>query len=211
MKQFSFILAAIALLGQFNHAVAQTAATQGQLSNQAQGQPSNQTQGQFSNQFLTTVIRSSAVYKASIDQAAIKRCCEKIAKDVQRVYFLQDRNGKMKLQVKGVYAHGASIFFWLQLNNRSPLDYDIDSIRFLIVAAGKNRGPASAARALQPVYVYDSTVMVPGRSRAVSIFVLPRFTLSAGQQLLINVQEKNGGRQLRVQATNWTLERARLI
>jgi Domain of unknown function (DUF4138) len=194
MKKLHFILAAIALLGQFNHAVAQTAATQGQLS----------------NQFLTTVIRSSAAYKASIDQAAIRRCCEKIEKDVQRVYFLQDRNGKMKLQVKGVYAHGASMFFWLQLNNRSPLDYDVDSIRFQIIAAGKNRGP-SAARALQPVYVYDSTAMVPGHSRAVSIFVLPRFTLSAGQQLLINVQEKNGGRQLRVQATNWTLERARLI
>jgi hypothetical protein len=195
MQKLLFTMAAIALLGQFNQAVAQTAATQGQLS----------------NQFLTTVIRSSAAYKASIDQAAIKRCCEKIEKDVQRVYFLQDRNGKMKLQVKGVYAHGASIFFWLQLNNRSPLDYDVDSIRFQIIATGKNKGPSPPPSSVQPVYVYDSTAMVPGHSRAVSIFVLPRFTLSAGQQLLINVQEKNGGRQLRVQATSWTLERARLI
>ena len=194
MQKFHFTLAAIALFGQFNQAVAQTAATQGQLS----------------NQFLITVIRSSVAYKAPIDQAAIKRYCEKIEKDVQRVYFLQGRNGKMKLQVKGVYAHGASIFFWLQLNNRSPLDYDVDSIRFQIVATGKNKGP-SPPSFVQPVYVYDSTAMVPGHSRAVTIFVLPRFTLSAGQQLLINVQEKNGGRQLRVQATNWTLERARLI
>jgi hypothetical protein len=195
MKKLHFILAAIALLGQFNHAVAQTAATQGQIS----------------DQFLNMVIRSSAVKKTAIDQAAIKRCCEKIAKDIQRVYFLQDHNGKMKLQVKGVYAHGASIFFWLQLNNRSPLDYDIDSIRFLITAAGKNREPPSPPSSVQPVYVYDSTARVPGHSRAVSIFVLPRFTLSGGQQLLIHVQEKNGGRHLRVQATNWTLERARLI
>lgn len=195
-------MAAFALLGHFNNAVAQTAATQGQLSNRLV---------QSSDQFLTTVIRSSAAYKASIDQAAIRRCCEKIEKDVQRVYFLQDRNGKMKLQVKGVYAHGATIFFWLQFNNRSPLDYDIDSIRFLIAAAGKNKSPASFTKLLQPVYVYDSTAMVPGHSRAISIFVLPRFTLSTGQQLLIHVLEKNGGRHLRVQATNWTLERARLI
>ena len=202
MKRLHVILAATALLGQFNYAVAQTAATQGQLP----------------DQFLNAVIRSSAVKKASIDQAAIKRCCEKIERDIQRVYFLQDRNGKMKLQVKGVYAHGTSIFFWLQLNNRSPLDYDVDSIRFLITAAGRNKDPGSppgsvqpAAKTLQPVYIYDSTVMVPGHSRAVSIFVLPRFTLSAGQQLLIHVQEKNGGRHLQVQATNWTLERARLI
>jgi hypothetical protein len=195
MKQKLFTLAAIALLGQFNYAVAQTAATQGQAS----------------AQFLTTIIRSSAAYKASIDQATIKRCCEKIGKDIQRVYFLQNRNGKMKLQIKGVYTHGASIFFWMQLSNRSPLDYDVDSIRFLITAAGKNTGPAWPMKTLQPVYVHDSTAMVPGHSRAVSIFVLPRFTLPPGQRLRIEVQEKNGGRQLQVQATNWTLERARLI
>jgi hypothetical protein len=105
----------------------------------------------------------------------------------------------------------------MQLSNRSPLDYDVDSIRFLITTTGKNKGPAShpgaaqPARCLQPVYIYDSTEMVPGHSRAVSIFVLPRFTLSAGQQLLIEVQEKNGGRHLQLQATNWILERARLI
>jgi hypothetical protein len=202
MQKLLFNLAAIALFGQFNHVVAQTAATQGQLSDQLV---------QSSDQFLTTVIRSSAAYKASIDQAAIKRCCEKIKKDVQRVYFLQNHNGRMKLQVKGVYAHGTSIFFWLQLNNRSPLDYDVDSIRFLITAAGKNKGPELAVRALQPVYVSDSTSQVPGHARAVSIFVLPRFTLASGQQLSINVQERNGGRHLRVRATNWTLERARPI
>ena len=202
MKQLLLALAAIALFGQFNHAVAQTAATQGQLSNQLV---------QSSDHFLTTVIRSSAAYKASVDQATLKRCCEKIKKDIQRVYFLQNHNGKMKLQVKGVYAHGASIFFWLQLNNRSPLDYDVDSIRFLITVAGKNKGPELAARALQPVFVSDSASLVPGHGRVVSIFVLPRFTLSSGQQLSINVQERNGGRHLRVRATNWTLERARLI
>ena len=117
MKQLLLALAAIALFGQFNHAVAQTAATQGQLSNQLV---------QSSDQFLTTVIMIICCIKVSIDQAAIKRCCEKIKKDIQRVYFLQNHNGKMKLQVKGVYAHGPSIFFWLQLNNRSPLDYDVD-------------------------------------------------------------------------------------
>jgi hypothetical protein len=223
MKKILFPLAAIALIGQSTKVAARAAA-----------------QGQCWNQFLYPIIRSPAANPSSpsilnagraekepigaltvfpivsvilppIDQAVIRRCCEKIKNDVQRVYFLQNRNGKMKLQIKGVYAHGSAIFFWLQLNNRSPLDYEVDSIRFLIAATGKNKAPAVALKALQPVYVYDSAGLVPGRGRAVSIFVLPRFTLSNGQQLLINVQEKNGGRQLKVQATNWILERARRI
>jgi hypothetical protein len=227
MKKNLFTLAAIALIGQSTQ-VAARAAAQGQRWNQflypiirlpaanlsspsilRAGRTEKGPIGALTVSPIVSPIISIIV--PPIDQAVIRRCCEKIKNDVQRVYFLQNRNGKMKLQIKGVYAHGSAIFFWLQLNNRSPLDYEVDSIRFLIAATGKNKAPAVALKALQPVYVYDSAGLVPGRGRAVSIFVLPRFTLSNGQQLLINVQEKNGGRQLRVQATNWTLERARVI
>jgi hypothetical protein len=227
MKKNLFTLAAIALIGQSTQ-VAARAAAQGQCWNQFLypivrlpvanlSSPSILNAGRTEKEPIGALTVSPVVSPVisiivpPIDQAAIRRCCEKIKNDVQRVYFLQNRNGKMKLQIKGVYAHGSAIFFWLQLNNRSPLDYEVDSIRFLIAATGKNKAPAVALKTLQPVYVYDSAGLVPGRGRAVSIFVLPRFTLSNGQQLLINVQEKNGGRQLKVQATNWTLERARVI
>jgi hypothetical protein len=227
MQNFLFTLAAIALIGQSTQ-VAARAAAQGQCWNQFLypiirlpaanlSSPSILDAGRTEKGPIGALTVSPivspiiSIIVPPIDQAVIRRCCEKIKNDVQRVYFLQNRNGKMKLQIKGVYAHGSAIFFWLQLNNRSPLDYEVDSIRFLIAATGKNKAPAVALKALQPVYVYDSAGLVPGRGRAVSIFVLPRFTLSNGQQLLINVQEKNGGRQLKVQATNWTLERARVI
>jgi hypothetical protein len=235
MKKILFTLAAIALIGQSTQVAARVAA-QGQcwaqLSYPISRSPAvslsppstlhagpaetapvgTPTVSSFASPIVSLIVPPIfSLIVPPIDQAVIRRCCEKIKNDVQRVYFLQNRNGKMKLQIKGVYAHGPAIFFWLQLSNRSPLDYEVDSIRFLIAATGKNKAPAVALKSLQPVYVYDSAGLVPGRRRAVSIFVLPRFTLSSGQQLLINVQEKNGGRQLKVQATNWTLERARPI
>jgi hypothetical protein len=154
---------------------------------------------------------TSAGFEGDANTAAIRQCCEKIIGDYQRIFFLQDRSGKMKLQLRGVYAHGAALFFLLRLNNRSPLDYDVDSIRFFIAGTGKGKIPPPGAKLLTPVYVYDSTVAVPGYTRATSIFVLPRFTLSPGRQLFIDVQEKNGGRHLQVQASNLTLVRARLI
>ncbi|HWB91179.1 MAG TPA: DUF4138 domain-containing protein, partial [Puia sp.] len=146
-----------------------------------------------------------------IGQTDLKRCCAKIAGDIQRIYFLKARNGRMKLLIKGIYAHGPALFFRLQLNNRSPLDYDVDSVRFLVTATGRGKQSLAEVRLLTPVYVYDSTSTVPGHSRVTSIFVLPRFTLPPGRQLLIHIQEKNGGRSLEVQTTNWTLERARSV
>jgi hypothetical protein len=64
---------------------------------------------------------------------------------------------------------------------------------------------------LSPVYVYDSATLIKGYGRVTSVIVLPRLTLGKGKRLLIEVLEKNGGRQLQVQASNFTLENAKLI
>jgi hypothetical protein len=154
---------------------------------------------------------SGPALDGEVNAADLKRCCEKIMRNGQSVYFLTDHNGKMKLQVRGIYAHGASLFFQLRLYNRSPLDYDVDSIRFFIAGSDRGKSPPPGTKALKPLYIYDSTEAVPGYSKATSIFVLPRFTLQYGRQLLIDVQEKNGGRHLQVKAGNLILERARLI
>ena len=216
MKNYLFLLAATALLGQIHRVTAQTTAA---------------SQGQVLDHLFSIIIRSSAVNQPPdgkinagmnaginvgmngmpISATDLRRCCEKIDKDIQRIYFLKNRNGKMKLQVRGVYTHGAALFFWLQLNNRSPLDYDVDSIAFQITTAGGKQASPGPPKTLAPVYVFDSTATVPGHSRVTSIFVLPRFTLPAGRHLTIYVQEKNGGRPLQIRATNWVLERARPV
>jgi len=144
-------------------------------------------------------------------QAQLKACCQKIARDVQRIYYLNNRNGKVRLVVRGIYTRGKSLFFSLKLINRSALDYDVDSIRFFVAEKQKGVHPLQRLNELAPVYVYDSAVLVKGFSRAASVFVLPRLTLARHRRLQIEVLEKNGGRHLLVQASNFTLETAKLI
>lgn len=144
-----------------------------------------------------------------VDRTDLRLCCEKIMNSGQRVWFLSDRNGKMKLQVKGIYLHGAALFFFLQLTNRSSGDYAIDGIHFR--PSAKDGGILAGRPELEPVFVYDSAKTIPGNSRAASIFVLPRFTLPPGGKLWIEVREHNGGRLLRIPVGNWMLARARLI
>jgi hypothetical protein len=145
------------------------------------------------------------------NQAQLKSCCQKIARDIQRIYYLNNRNGKVRLVVRGIYTRGKSLFFSLKLINRSALDYDVDSIRFFVAEKQKGVHPLQRLNELAPVYVYDSAVLVKGFSRATSVFVLPRLTLARHRRLQIEVLEKNGGRHLLVQASNFTLETAKLI
>jgi hypothetical protein len=151
-----------------------------------------------------------ATYSVAQKDVQLQRCCEKIMRTGPCLLYPANHNGKIRFRLLGIYSHGPTLFFLLRLNNRSPLDYDIDSIRFY-VAGREGSLPVLPSKTLIPVYIYDSTVMVPGYRRATTIYALPRFTLPPGRRLQIIVREKNGGRHLRIQAGNSTLERARLI
>ncbi|HUB62815.1 MAG TPA: DUF4138 domain-containing protein [Puia sp.] len=155
--------------------------------------------------------RGGPATAAAESQAQIKACCQKITRDVQRLYYLNSRNGKMRLVVRGIYTRGKSLFFSLKLINRSSLDYDVDSIRFFVAEKQKGVHTLRRLNELKPVYVYDSASLVKGYGRMTSVFVLPRLTLARHRRLQIEVLEKNGGRQLLVQAANFTLETAKLI
>ncbi|HTI94677.1 MAG TPA: DUF4138 domain-containing protein [Puia sp.] len=155
--------------------------------------------------------------------------CEKIIKEDLQTTSLIDmkidrvihRSGKMKLQLRSVYTQGPALYFLLRVQNRSSLDYDVEAIHFFIADPSNKktplvsdtlvRSPLVRSKELKPVYVYDSSSVVPGYGQAANVVVLPRFTLPYGKRLVIEVLEKNGGRQLQLQTNNYMLERARIL
>ena len=149
--------------------------------------------------------------KTILSEEALKICCEKVENDKRRIYYLSTRNGKMVMRLEGIYTREALIFFHLTLCNRSHLDYDMDSVRFLVADRGGFKGAGSRVTELQPVYVYGNMKIIRGKSREPGVIALRRFTLPPGKRLLIEAREKNGGRHLQLQADNNTLVRARLI
>jgi hypothetical protein len=55
--------------------------------------------------------RSGTREQVAVNQAQLKACCQKIVRDAQRLYYLNNRNGKMRLVVRGIYTRGKSLFF----------------------------------------------------------------------------------------------------
>lgn len=233
MPRLVLTLTGLALLSQLPPAIAQTGAVK----------------NNGLDQFFSAVLRSSPSPspKALPDHVLqnvgpdelfhndiFRTSCEKIMKEDMRITSLLDvkiarvqhRSGKLKLQLRGVYMQGQTFYFLLRMQNKSPLDYDVEAIRFFIadppntkkVSVSQQPAPVSSVRSsfvqckeLKPVYVYDSSSMARGYGKAVNVVVVPKFTLPYGKCLLIEVLEKNGGRQLQLQANNFMLERAHIL
>lgn len=206
MSRLTTILTGLVLLSQTGSAIAQTGAVK----------------NKGIEQFFSTVLRSSPptfsesppktdLHNAEERVVLLKSSCEKIIKEGSWVSYGNDRSGKMKLQLRGIYTQGPALYFLLRLKNRSSLDYDIEAIRFYVAGPAGRKRPLVRARELVPMYIYDSSSVIRGYSRSSNVVVLPKFTLPAGSRLLIEVLEKNGGRHLRLVAGNFMLERARVI
>lgn len=206
MSRLTTILTGLVLLSQTGSAIAQTGAVK----------------NKGIEQFFSTVLRSSpptfsesppktSRHNAEERVVLLKSSCEKIIKEGSWVSYGNDRSGKMKLQLRGIYTQGSALYFLLRLKNRSSLDYDIEAIRFYVAGPAGRKRPLVRARELIPMYIYDSSSVIRGYSRSSNVVVLPKFTLPAGSRLLIEVLEKNGGRHLRLVAGNFMLERARVI
>lgn len=146
-----------------------------------------------------------------LSRQQVKACCQKALRDIRRIYYLNSRYGKMKLQVRGIYTRSTALFFVLQLINRSPLDYAIDSIRFRTGEKSKGSRDLLGLQELPPIYLFDSATLVRGYSRLTRVIVLPRFTLGRHRRLQLEVLERNGQRRLQVRMANFTLETARRI
>jgi hypothetical protein len=147
----------------------------------------------------------------SVTEETLKGCCEKLGNDKRRIYYLNTRNYRMSMQLKGIYTRGDMIFLRLFLCNHSHIDYDIDSIRLYVTDNFWRKNVPLRVTGLSPIYIYGNTQTIPGKSSAFPIVVLPRFTLPSGKHLVIELLEKNGGRHLQLQAYNFTLLRSRLI
>jgi len=147
----------------------------------------------------------------SISEKELQVCCSRLQKDHRRIYYLISRGSRMDLQLKGIYSREKLLFFRLSLGNHSHLDYDVDSVRFLMRDRRVTKTNIAAARSLPALYTYGNAHSIKGKSREESVIVLPQFTLPDGKRLVIEVTERNGGRKLQLFVDNFTLLRSRPV
>lgn len=121
---------------------------------------------------------------------------------------IHDVNFDVFGSITGIYVRNEIIYYQLQLYNRSSIDYDIDQIRFSIRDRKKAKRTATQEIELQPLCVSGNIKLLKANSRNSIVVALPKFTVSNGKFLAIQIGEKNGGRNLFMRVHNRSIIRA---
>jgi conjugative transposon TraN protein len=128
-----------------------------------------------------------------------------------KIKHIGSRNFGVQYLLKGIYSHNDLLFFHLQLKNTSNVSFDVDYLVFKIVDKKVAKRTAMQEQVIIPLRSYNQMVSIAGAKEERTVFALPKFTIPNDKQLVIELMEKDGGRNQTLTVENADLIRAEVI
>ena len=115
---------------------------------------------------------------------------------------IKDSKWDILIKVSGIYIKDDVVFYQLNISNQSPIDYDIELLRFFIRDKKKGKRTAVQENELKPLYVAGNISKVKANSSSAIVVALDKFTIPDAKYLAVQIMEKNGGRHLLMKINN---------
>lgn len=113
--------------------------------------------------------------------------------------------------LKGIYVQGGKFYLHTELSNKSNVPFNIDFVNFKVVDKKVAKRTVVQEKAMTPLRIYKPLDEIRGNTVDQNVFLLDQFTISDDKVLIIEIFEKNGGRQQVLQVENSDLVHAKLI
>lgn len=120
----------------------------------------------------------------------------------KKMHNVKDTRYDMKFQLNGLFIHEKVMYCRLKVANNSNVSYDISQLRFFIRDQKKAKRTASQEIEINPLYIYNNTVLIEGKSEVCFVFALAKFTIPDKKYLAVQLMEDQGGRHLELQVKN---------
>lgn len=120
-------------------------------------------------------------------------------------------HGSVITKLSGIYIKDDVIYYQLEIHNHSPLDFDIELLKFHIVDKKKSKRTALQENELAPLYVAGNKSKVKAYNFSVIVVAVDKFTIPDAKFLGIQILEKNGGRHFNLKLYNNQILKARVL
>jgi conjugative transposon TraN protein len=131
--------------------------------------------------------------------------------DNREIKHIGSKRFGIQYTLKGIYTHNGLLYFHMQLKNSSNVPFDVDYITFKIVDKKVAKRTAIQEQVIVPLRAHNNLTLIGGKRTERVIFTLPKFTIPDDKHLIIELNEKEGGRHQSFTVENADLVRAKVI
>jgi conjugative transposon TraN protein len=177
---------------------------------------------------ITAVTKEGAVYAINVvfaecqeqtvhylqhktEKAGIRNYAAAILDNSRQMRGIRDEKLAVVAKVNGIYIKNSHMFFHVMLDNRSPIDYDIDYVRYFIKDRRRGKRTAVQETELIPELITGNITKARANNISAFVFAIDKFTIPYDKKLIVQIGERNGGRHLLLKVTNRKLIKARVL
>ena len=129
----------------------------------------------------------------------------------RKVRHLGSKRFGIQYLLKGIYTHNGLLYFHTEIKNQSNVPFDVDYVTWKIVDKKVAKRTAVQEQVILPLRAQNYTTCVPGKKSERTVFTMAKFTIPDDKYLVVELNEKNGGRHQSFVIENEDLVRANTI
>ena len=113
--------------------------------------------------------------------------------------------------LRGIYTHNGLLYFHTQVRNQSNVPFEVDFVTFKIVDKKVMKRTAIQEQIVFSLRAYNYATLVAGNKDERTVFTFDKFTIPAGKVLVVELNEKSGGRHQSFTVESEDIVRAKVI
>ncbi len=118
---------------------------------------------------------------------------------------LKDKNAGMEFEVGNIFIDGDILLLRMTLTNRTQIGYTTDFMRFYIQDAKIHKKTAVQQIEQNILFAFDYPEEIPAHESRTFTVAMNKFTIPDKKRLIIEIQERNGGRHFLYKLKNKSL------
>ena len=153
----------------------------------------------------------SAKFESAVTESQLASYANSIISATKNGKVAGSSKYKIALFLRDIYIRDNTIFYHLHLRNRSNIDYDINFLKFYIRDKKRLKRTATQEQEVKPVFVHGDDAAIKANAQADVVYALEKFTIPDARQLIIELYENNGGRNLDLVVKNRKIMKAKAL
>lgn len=116
----------------------------------------------------------------------------------QTIGKLRKRKDGVELKVQNLVFHNSELYFVLEINNNSPIDYEPAFLNISVETRKQGRKKSIQKLPVYPVYKHLVPEIIPQGKTSRFVYVLPKFSIAEDKIVVIDLKEQQGERDIKL-------------
>tara|TARA_R110002033_G_scaffold66981_3_gene117958 strand:+ start:3398 stop:4198 length:801 start_codon:yes stop_codon:yes gene_type:complete len=131
-----------------------------------------------------------------------QKFCSYLLDRKQHIGRIKNRNEGIVFSVENIVFDKEELYFVIQIENTSTLDYDLNFLNLSIETRQKGKKKSLQRLFQEPIYKHNSPTKLKENEVVRFVYVMPKFSLSDDRRVLLDLNEKNGERNIELKISH---------